>query len=206
MISRLVVFGCSITYGHGLSDCWDEETGHHGPLPSNLVWGKKLADRLGVNIVNNGFPGASNIYITNKIINFDFLPNDFVINCWTSPFRSTVFNEKEPHWALGSWNQEEHVKSYFHLHHDHSLKHQSLLNIHHASLHLDSLNIKYINTCFKYYNIKNLNTGKLKIKNFLEIPCLDNHLDKAIDGSHPGMETQNEICSVLYDEVKKHVR
>lgn len=206
MISRLVVFGCSVTYGHGLEDCWDKETGHHGPLPSNQVWGKKLADKLDIEVINNGFPGASNIYITNKIVNFNFLTNDFVVVCWSSPFRSTVFNEQEPHWSLGPWNEEENVKSYFHLHHDYSLKYQSLLNIHHASLHLDSLNINYINTCFKYYHMKHVNKGTLKIKNFLEIPCLDNHLDKAIDGAHPGIETQNEISNLLYNEIKHYVR
>ena len=45
-MSRLVVFGCSHTYGHGLRDCYDPLTGHPGPQPSLQAWPARLVELL----------------------------------------------------------------------------------------------------------------------------------------------------------------
>jgi len=77
-MGRLVVFGCSNTYGQGLLD------------PKKQVWGALLANSLKREFVNNGKPGASNKYIAHAINEFVFKPNDVVIIAWSYLNRSCV--------------------------------------------------------------------------------------------------------------------
>lgn len=80
-MGRLVVFGCSNTYGEGLLD------------PKKQVWGALLANLLKREFVNNGKPGASNKYIAHAINEFVFKPDDLVIIAWSYLNRSCVLYE-----------------------------------------------------------------------------------------------------------------
>ena len=80
-MGRLVVFGCSNTYGQGLLD------------PKKEVWGALLANLLKREFVNNGKPGASNKYIAHAINEFVFKPDDVVIIAWSYLNRSCVLYE-----------------------------------------------------------------------------------------------------------------
>ena len=75
-MSRLVAFGCSYTYGYGLSDCHIEPN-KPGPNPSKLAWPSLLANMLDLEVVNCSNIGASNIHILWRLINFDFKNDDF---------------------------------------------------------------------------------------------------------------------------------
>ena len=59
MHKRLITFGCSNTYGHGLPDC-HVPPNEAGPNPSKVAWPQLLADRRGLECVNLGQPGGSN--------------------------------------------------------------------------------------------------------------------------------------------------
>lgn len=39
---KLVVFGCSFTFGHGLPDCLDVNKKGPGTLPSKMAWSNHL--------------------------------------------------------------------------------------------------------------------------------------------------------------------
>ena len=80
-MGRLVVFGCSNTYGQGLLD------------PKKQVWGALLANLLKREFVNNGKPGASNKYIAHAINEFVFEPDDLVIIAWSYLNRSCLLYE-----------------------------------------------------------------------------------------------------------------
>jgi hypothetical protein len=43
---RIIAFGCSYTYGHGLSDCLDNDMMTQGPTHSNLAYPSILAEKL----------------------------------------------------------------------------------------------------------------------------------------------------------------
>ena len=44
-MNKLWAFGCSLTFGHGLSDCFDgPKTNGAGPLPSIYSWPAVLAN------------------------------------------------------------------------------------------------------------------------------------------------------------------
>lgn len=79
---RLVTFGCSFTYGHGLADCFIPPR-EPGPVPSKFAWPQLLANELKVDCINMSVPGASNKEILNTLLNFKFDSSDIVIIMWT---------------------------------------------------------------------------------------------------------------------------
>lgn len=85
---RLVAFGCSLTYGHGLADCWDPTLKQPREHSSSFAWPVVAARELNRECVNTSFPGASNKEILFKIQNFIFHPDDVVAILWTFPGRS----------------------------------------------------------------------------------------------------------------------
>jgi hypothetical protein len=83
---KLVTFGCSLTYGTGLSDCWDGSIG--GPVPSKLAWPEILRRLMNIKIVHNfSKPGASNkeiAYLVLKQLSKGTIKqDDVVIIQWT---------------------------------------------------------------------------------------------------------------------------
>ena len=51
-MSRLITFGDSFTYGHGLVDCHVPEKNWQGPNPSKFAWPQVLGDMLGIEVIN----------------------------------------------------------------------------------------------------------------------------------------------------------
>lgn len=93
MEQKLVVFGCSFTYGHGLPDCLDGNNIGPGSKPSKFSWANHLKTSLGLSkLTNKGIPGASNKIILNEIVNYDFKkePTKVVI-LWSNFERKTIF-------------------------------------------------------------------------------------------------------------------
>ncbi len=87
---RLIAFGCSLTYGHGLPDCWDPVAKTPTSKPSSFAWPTVVAKNLKRECINTSFPGASNKEILFKIQNFDFRNDDIVCILWTFPERSCI--------------------------------------------------------------------------------------------------------------------
>ena len=91
---KMYFFGCSYTYGHGLDDCIifpDKMAGHN---PSKLGWAQMVGDALGFEVVNFGFPGASNKHIMH-VINceqYDLEPGAPVVIHWSELARTMRFN------------------------------------------------------------------------------------------------------------------
>lgn len=86
-MSRLIVFGCSLSYGVGLADCWPDTS-----KPSKLCWAQIVADQMGRKLINKSVPGASNKRIWYAISKFKFLPTDIVIISWTFPNRYSIIS------------------------------------------------------------------------------------------------------------------
>lgn len=85
---RLIAFGCSLTYGHGLADCWDPTLRQPLEHPSSFAWPAVAARELNRECVNTSFPGSSNKEILFKIQNFTFQSDDIATVLWSFPGRS----------------------------------------------------------------------------------------------------------------------
>ena len=96
--NRLITFGCSNTYGHGLDDCVTEK-GSHGPDPSKNSWPFLLGNMLEIEkVVNLAVPGSSNKQIAKKVIDYrDFTSEDLVIVGWTFIERDCIFLDESKH-------------------------------------------------------------------------------------------------------------
>jgi hypothetical protein len=89
-IKRLVTFGCSLTYGQGLTDCWNPQTKREGPQPSVQAWPFLVARHLRVGLANESQAGASNKEIFHKLQNYDWQKGDCCIVLWTYLNRTCV--------------------------------------------------------------------------------------------------------------------
>ena len=91
-MNRLVTFGCSHTFGQALPDVWDskkeEHLFHNGA--SKYAWPQLLANKLNIECVNQGKPGASVKEIWYRVVNFDFQKEDIVIVLYTIEPRSCL--------------------------------------------------------------------------------------------------------------------
>jgi len=96
-MSRLITFGCSHTFGQALPDVWNNIRSG----PSKYAWPQLLADKLNIECVNLGIPGASNKQIWFRIVKIKFEPNDIVIILWSSQPRWCIIRKLEP----TSWSE-----------------------------------------------------------------------------------------------------
>ena len=104
---RLVAFGCSQTYGHGLPDC--EDPNLNNTKPSQFAW-PALIDK---NSINLSVPGGSNKLAVYKALKFDWQADDIAVFAWTYINRSAVVGEKIIN--LGTWSSvDKNVQTWRH--------------------------------------------------------------------------------------------
>lgn len=90
---KLVTFGCSFTYGHGLSDCIAED-GSNGPTASEQAWPSILSKLTGMKVDNASKPGSSNLMITKAIVDYPKYTKDtVVVVMWSNNDRETIYND-----------------------------------------------------------------------------------------------------------------
>jgi len=85
MKSPLIAWGCSFTWGVGL----DSPRPGFRSQPSRSAWPQLAADHWGVPVKNLAQPGASNLWIADQIINYEFTGSEQVAVMWTWPQRTT---------------------------------------------------------------------------------------------------------------------
>jgi hypothetical protein len=196
-MSRLVAFGCSLTYGH------------HLPDSKTQSWPGQLARLLDLECVNNSVPGASNIEILSSILLFDFEPTDIVVVGWTYPERDLIF--KKTNWFLKMLNWGDHIrvqvgyknsetKLWLKLHNEYDLLVRSGMYMHHAELYLDSQGLKQHH--IRTYPDRILGPTPLPIS-FKELKYFYKDfkflwIDKALDNNHPGINSHMEAANKLF--------
>jgi len=106
---RLIAFGDSFTFGHGLPDCQSMDGIGPGDEPSKLGFVSELANSLNIKeVLNFASPGASNRFICTSILNFpEFKPDDLILTQFTYHERDYYWNEDGQSQFVGSWNFEE---------------------------------------------------------------------------------------------------
>lgn len=195
---RVLFFGDSMTYGHGLPDCvLPTETGEivlAGPRPSELGWAATISRRLGVPHINHAVPGASNLQILWTLRQADIAKGDVVIVEWSYTDRSCLL---EPEIVqIGPWMEEDTSLAYYQAHSDPDIINRNTLLIEHAALLLERIGTKWLFFANDGKGIEG------PIRDTI-IDCFQTYeCDIADDNSHPGM-VSNQIWA---DIVFKHVQ
>jgi hypothetical protein len=213
-MGRLITFGDSFTYGHGLEDCHipakkvflgSKEQDAPGPSPSKYAWPQLLGDLLGLEVINKSVPGNSNLQVLRDILSFDgFEPLDLVIVGWSFKERDTIFNKnllgQESETRISPWHKSTKIlKQYLNVHNGHDMAVRMGLHIHHAECYLKTCGVEQLHFCaFHHAWYNDLAVFIRQPDYFTEEPILI-HTDKALDGSHPGPVTHIRGAKKLYD-------
>jgi hypothetical protein len=194
---RLITFGCSLTYGHGLQDCWDNDTQSPGGYCSKLAWPSKLAKDLGVKCINTSFPGASAKETLFKIQNFNFLSDDIAVVLWTYPQRSCNINVD----SIDSTNKEADsvaftryvpggedgvkIKTFYSLYNETDSMIDYYTRIEYANLYFNSVGIRAFHFIPEQRYLKNFSwlTATIQPVYFGQIKT---QFPLALDDLHPG--------------------
>lgn len=209
---RFVSFGCSITYGHGLSDCIADNRVWAGSEPSKLSWPNYLASHYGADLVNLSLPGASNYYILNRIQNFDWQEGDVALIGFTYFYRYTIFDENEPPYNVTPNDVNNYAKKH------RTTAFYNLFDNHHLSLNdtmsLDSsfsfLNYKKIPSLIRITDIESqeiyLDLTKIDDEQWIKMiskkPLNVYQIDDALDvGRHPGPLSQKSMADDLLQDL-----
>jgi len=176
-IKRLVTFGCSLTYGQGLTDCWNPETKREGPHPSTQAWPFLVARQLRVGIQNESIPGASNKQIYNAILNYNWHKGDACIVLWSYLNRNCTiypdFIDKFGPW-IGSTRSKAWIK---HVFNDYDSNIELLNYNNHIRLFLNSKKVKFT----EYFADQYMPIEQPEYKMFK-----NRYIDFARDDLHPG--------------------
>ena len=215
-MSRLVTFGCSHTYGHGLEDCIIENN-LPGPVASKFAWPNQLGTMLGLETINLSRPGASNLEILYNILKFDFQEKDVAVVLWTEHSRDLIFaktdralNYNLDFFPIGTWMTKENegidVEAWLSIHTDYDLLVRSFMYIHHAEKHLENKKIKNYSFFLNAKNILNQTPNFLTFNNLLNVELWDIMFslhDKALDGCHPGPVAHIKIAEEIYKHINE---
>jgi len=208
-MSRLIAFGCSLTYGHSLPDCVIDEI-YPGPTHSNMAWPSLVSTKMSRECVNMSSPGSSNDKILNTILNFEnFIEDDHVIILWSYVHRATIFRrqgenvEVMPYRTI--FSKAEGPKDwelYYKVHDDYDLYVRAIKNMHHANCYLNHRKIVVSNFCVdQSFVINNSKTDKNTKNIQVDAFYIDQKIitiDKAIDKLHPGVRTHSNMAELIY--------
>jgi len=189
---RIVAFGCSYTYGHGLPDCLDND-GHPGPNDSKLAFPALVAKKLECEYVNLGKSGNSNKEIWNDILSFDFKKDDIALITWTYYSRFCIIKSDKVQ-RISPWNERDKP---FYM--NYSNRNDMLLDFY--------TRLNHINTYLQTKNIKSFNyviedsENESPEWNTVDILGVFQKIDEADDECHPGEHSH----VVFADEIHNHI-
>ena len=206
-MNRLIAFGCSHTFGHGLSDCWIEKEKTHGVYPSKYAWPTILARHMNRFPVNMGICGAAANQISNNIVRYNYRKNDIVVVLWTHTNRHSVVYQNGSASQMSAYAATLNKKSKIWLKNFYD-EYDSLINyassIITAQKFLEKNNIPSMH--FIVEDIQS-DVEKYKVNKFFELIDLDNNgiffydnpiRDVALDNAHLGPETHKWFAQEIY--------
>jgi len=214
-LNRLIVFGCSNTYGQGLSDCRDRNS------PASILgWPNELATMMGIStVINLGIGGASNKHISNSFLNKagdDFFnpDTDIVVFLWSYFNRHCIFQDNREierylpsdlRYKRVEPNRYKKIKKWYR---DYNTSvDQQLSNytrISHTQHYLNSKGITNYNfTCetYEYTNIPTwFDSSTLKS---IDVDALSTQYGRANDNIHPGVIANMHTAKIMYKHITK---
>ena len=193
---RIISFGCSYTYGHGMSDCLERDKITQGPTPSKLAFTSLVAKKLNCEYINLGKSGNSNKEIWHDILNFKFQENDIAIITWTYFSRFCIIKSDNIR-RINPWKDEEKL---FYM--NYSNRHDMILDfygrLNHINSYLNNTGIKNYNFVIEYPDVEMPIWSQTDILGKFEM------LDKAEDNCHPGLISHttfaDSICKIIHHQ------
>jgi hypothetical protein len=189
---RIIAFGCSYTYGHGLNDCLDDN-GQPGPTASKLAFPSLVAKKLDFECVNLGKSGNSNKEIWNDILNFEFQKDDIAIITWTYYSRFCIIKSDSIR-RINPWIEKERL-----YYMNYSNRNDMILDfygrLNHTNFYLNNIDIKNYN--FIIEDSECVPWNKTKILGLFK------DIDKADDNCHPGILSHNKFADEIYRKIIK---
>ena len=219
---KLVTFGCSFTYGHGLSDCIAAD-GSNGPTASEQAWPSLLGKLTGMKVDNASKPGSGNLMITKAIVDYSkYTKNTVVVIMWSNNDRETIYDNEgkekihmlpgflsddmpEGFWKNKKQSLKNHVETYYENYHEDwnaTLNQTIRMNYAHAflknkgikSFHVQSMQHSTDEHYFKKFKLNNLN---FKYFNYKTQFFIDEALDKP--KPHPGPKSHQLMAVNIRD-------
>ena len=195
MVATLYVFGCSNSFGIGLSDTGVYANMHSNDIPSKLAWPQILADATNMQCKNLSVPGASNKELWHRIVTTPWhtmdCKNTVVVIHWTFIDRHVIYTRSAPIHILISHHMVKGARAYYkHLYFDYNNNMELELYANHVKLMLDKLGIEnyhfdsFDRTHFDdnvIYKIPKSKQSKILAHGYTLIPKPDDFLWSEID-------------------------
>ena len=201
-MNRMLAFGCSLTFGHGLKDCIGFDNAP-GTFCSNYAWPSLLAKKLNREVLNLSHPGASNKEIWHKIVNTQFENDNLVFILWSHHDRYCIIEDENYTHQLGVWNvsKDKRSKLYFkNFYNDLDANYDTNLRMMHSEYFLREKNVKVFHlNVNRQFIIQSWNTLNFLKPNF---NIIRQQFPKALDNHHPGEEAHEEFANQIYKEIK----
>jgi len=194
---RIIAFGCSYTYGHGLADCLEEDKLTQGPAPSKLAFPLLLEKKLNCKSINLGKSGNSNKEIWHDVLNFKFQEHDIAIITWTYFSRFCIIKSDSIR-RINPWKEEEKL---FYM--NYSNRHDMVLDfygrLNHVNSYLNNIGIKNYNFVIEHPDLETPSWGQTSVLGKFEM------LDKADDNCHPGVISHAEFADNIYKIIHSQI-
>ena len=228
-MKRLIVFGCSNTYGEGLLDCGDASNNWAGDEPSKLGWPNQLATMMGIStVINLGIGGASNKHISNSLLNKagdDFFnpDTDVVVFLWSYFNRHCIFQEDgaverylpsnlkrfelskmstADKFAMMATAYEKVKKWYSKYHTSVDQRLESYARISHVQHYLNSKGITNYNFTCETYEYTNIPTWfDSNTLKIVDVDTLGSQYGKADDNQHPGVIANMHTAKIMHNHI-----
>lgn len=194
---RVIAFGCSFTFGHGLPDCFTPPA-ESGNSPSKYAWPSLVAKELDVKCINKSVPGSSNKRIWHTIVNFKFKKDDIVFIMWTTPDRSCTLN-RFTDVDIGVWKDSSRAY-YDNYYSPYDAKMMSKLFVSNANFLLKEKGVTV-------YNLTSTKQSFIfKLDNIIDhlpvyIGNLKTKFPLALDNAHPGVECHKETANQIIKKI-----
>ena len=191
MSTRLLAFGCSHTFGTGLPD-----SDH---VPSKVAFPNLVAEKLGIECINNSQPGASNKEIWHTIMTCQNInTEDILLIHWTLPDRSCII-KTDKIIRFQAWNNDKLNNFYFK--HMHSVS-DSIID---TNLRMQHIYDNFSNN--KQYHLIALRSHYLKSE-WNNVPLLDTDIydmygkyPLAEDRCHIGVAGHMKFSEIIYNKI-----
>lgn len=204
MKQRLVVFGCSYTFGVGFPDCTPgdlssplyADPGRNTKLKlSEFTYPNYIAKDFNLELINKSIPGNSYKGIARSVLDFDFRADDISIIQWTFQDRHTIFREDTYDYNIHPTNSHEVIEKnwYKHFHSDYDALMTSNIYIAAALSVRCHINLRCMD---RYSNTPNDLDKDLHW-------YMDNH--PILNDGHMGYQAHREIAKDLANLVKERV-
>ena len=195
---RLLTFGCSHTFGHGLEDCINFKNNHPLDNPSKFAWPQLLGNSLNIETQNLSYPGSSAKQILHTVLNTKIYNTDIVIVLWPHHHRVCFYEDADNYLRLGPWmdNAKYYYDNYY-FEYDSVFEYFQKINL--CNYFLKSKT----NSCY-HFIFENIDTdfkwitADIKTIYFSEIR---QQYPLALDNLHSGPEAHKSFASKIYLEI-----